>query len=909
MNDNKTIPPLLAQKLLKFFIREDLAEEVLGDLEEKFYETARNKSSFRAKLNFWYQVINYLRPFAIKHSRQHSTMINLDIYRNYFKTAIRNLARHRTYSIINLSCLTLGLASSMIIFQYVTKEKEADSFHSNSENIYRVAYDLNIHGQHDQTFSRFLYGAGEAFEEEIPEVENFVRVESHFFQEGPTMTRKKSDEVIAFKDIRSVIVDTTFLSVFSFPMLEGEPSTALKQPQAILLTQNMAKKMFGYEDAIGQLVHYAAPDITLQDFVVTGILENTPPNSHIQFDVVIPKQNFIKNKSSDQLANMAWSDEKYTAFVSLRPDADLIKTEGLMTDLVDRYIGQYIEPRGLQLEAKLQPIESIYFDRNTDLGFTGFGSMRLVTKTGNRQIIYFLSVIGFITLAIAFVSYINLSTIRSLDRAKEVGVRKVIGASKVNLKWQFFFESTITNCTALLLAIGLVIFLTPALEDFVQIEFGSSSWLSTPFLISFGGIFISGAVLSGAYPAFVLSSFKPISALKGNVSDTVGRFNTRRVLVVLQYAPAIILLVCSSVVYQQLFFMQNKDIGLEMDRLITIRSPRILPKGVTNSEAEAKLKNEILALPSVAKACYSGNQVGRGLNFPLSFKTDSAGQVGEFEVVGTGVDHDFADVYGLKLMAGEPFRKGMKHNSGGHSQINRVLVNETAVREWGFKNNLDAVGKTVTTVNNKNYQIHGVLEDFNWSSVHKSTEPVVFWYTSTNRFITVGLNSPDFQHALQDLQSIYESLFPEDAFHYEFADEVFGMQYQEDQRFARMFVLFSFVSILIAALGLFGLSAFAVARRGKEVGIRKVLGASTGQLFGLLSSEFLILALIAFALACPIAWVTMKIWLQSFAFRIDLTVIPFLGAGLGALIIALLSVSWTTFKTSVMNPVHTLKDE
>ncbi|MDN5213302.1 permease prefix domain 2-containing transporter [Fulvivirgaceae bacterium BMA12] len=910
MMEKRQHPPRWATKLLHRICAPHLLEEIYGDLLEEYTYQFHKNGPRKAYWDYVFTVLGFIQPFAVRKKLidRRSPLINFTMLRNYFITALRNIARYKTYSTINLAGLTLGLACSMLIFQYVTMERGADQFHEKVDQIYRVAFKTEVNGQTAETFSHIFYGAGEAFAAEIPELENFTRIQADFFQEGPTVSHTEGENKQTFKDIRAIIVDTTFLSIFSFPLLSGDPNTALQQPQAILLTEGIAQRMFGPENPVGKIVDYAllgAP----QSFVVTGLLKDIPQNSHIQFDVVIPNLNFLNNLSEQALKNMAWGRDEYTTFVSITPNSDLEKIEKIMTDIVDHHIGENLRRNNIKLSTVLQPMKSVYFDRETDLGVTGFGSVQLTTRTGNDQIVYFLTVIGIITLVIAFISYVNLSTIRSLDRAKEVGIRKVTGANRSNIQWQFFFEAALINFTALVLALLLLLLLMPTINAFSQLGFTPTFWLSKPFLILFGGVFLLGVVLSGAYPALVLSSFRPITVLRGNFSSPAGRSNLRRVLIVLQYTPVIALLVCTTVVFKQLNYMQKKDIGLEMSELVTIRSPRLLPEGMNNRSAEPALKKEILALSSVASVSFTGNQAGRGLNFPHHFEVDSAGQTGIQTVTGTGVDHDFADVYGLTIVAGAPFTEGMSRNTGGQQKVNKVLVNETAVKTWGFKRNEDAVGQIITNLDGGKFYILGVLEDFNWSSVHKETQPVMFWYTPTNRFMTIKLNTADLNNSLMEVKSIYDQLFPEDVFHYEMTDTVFKGQYDEDKKFAHIFGIFSGVSILIASLGLFGLSAFTTARRSKEVGIRKVLGASVNHIVRLLSREFLFLVFIAFVLACPIAWMVMRNWLENFAFRIDLTGAPFIASGLGALLIAIITVSWKTFNAATTNPVNVLKNE
>jgi putative ABC transport system permease protein len=524
---------------------------------------------------------------------------------------------------------------------------------------------------------------------------------------------------------------------------------------------------------------------------------------------------------------------------------------------------------------------------------------------------YFFSVIAIITLAIALMSYINLSTVRSLDRAKEVGIRKVVGAHKHNLKVQFFMESVLMNTAALAISALLIFLLMPSFNAYVRTDITWVSWFNSTFLALFGGVFVIGVLLSGLYPAFVLSSFTPIAALKGKVGSFTSRSRLRKLLVVLQYAPAIALLVCTIVVYNQLHFMKNMDVGLKMDKLITIRSARFLPENTRSRDAEAIFRNELKTIPSIAAASYAGNQAGRGLNFLVGFSADSAGRSGVTVFKCSGIDHEFANVFGLKLLAGEPFTEGMSPMYGKPDEfVQKVLVNETAVRTWGFEKMGDAVGRVLTSDEGGRFYVQGVLEDFNWSSAHKATDPVMFWYTPNNRFMTIRISAgANFNAALAQIKGVYDKLFPMDVFHYEFAEDVYNKQYGEDEKFAKLFGFFSGMAILIATMGLFGLSAFSAERRSKEVGIRKVLGANTGQIVQLLGKDFIMLVFVAFVIASPVAWFVMVAWLQNFAFHIDLNTIPFVVTGICALLIALITVSVKSISVASTNPVNVLRSE
>ena len=907
-------PPRWARNMLRLFCPSHLLEEIDGDLLEEYHYQLKINGPQKACWDYVINVATFLRPFSSKRisSNPPTTLLTTIMLRNYLITAVRNISKNRTYSFINLTGLTLGLVSSMLIFQYVIFENSADEFHKNFENIYRVSFKRVISGGTPETLSQIFLGAGEAFKEEVPTVENFTRIRADFFQEGPTISHTFNGEKIAFKDVRSIIVDSIFLKFFTFPLLKGDSISALQSLNSVIITESTALRLFGEDEPIGKIIEYSMNQGP-QTLEVTGVIRDVPANSHLQFDLLIPLQHFMNNIPEENKKYYSdWNFEEFTTYVELRPQADVKDAEAMMTEIVNHNIGDDLRQTNTTITVQLQPMSSVYFDRKTDLGLVGFGSAIVSTRTGNERMVYFFTIIAIITLAIALMSYVNLSTVRSLDRAKEVGIRKVVGAYRSSLKFQFFMESTLINVAAAIIAILLVMLLMPFFNSFTQANFTLNSWFNPTFLMLFGAVFVAGILLSGLYPAFVLSSFKPIVALKGKIgSSFMSRTRLRKFLIVLQYAPAIALLVCTMVVYNQLDFMRSMDVGLEMDKLITVRSARFLPEGVRSRDAEAVFKNELGTLSAVVGATYAGNQAGRGLNFLIPFDLDSTGQSGIRFMKGSGIDHDFADVFGLKILAGKPFTVGMAPMYGDPDDfIRRVLVNETAVRTWGIKKNEDAVGRVLASIEGSRYYIHGVLEDFNWSSAHKSTDPVILWYTANNRFMTIKIDSEaNFENAVAQIKSIYDRLFPMDVFHYEFAEEVYNRQYGEDVKFAKLFGIFSSMAIFIASLGLFGLSAFTAARRSKEIGIRKVMGANINQIVQLLSKEFLFLVFIALVIASPVAWFVMNNWLQNFAFHINLTARPFIMVGAGALLVAFITVGLRSLRVASINPINTLRDE
>jgi len=828
--------------------------------------------------------------------------------RNYVKIAWRTLVHNKVYSLINLVGLTVGLVTSMLIFQYVIFENSADRFHTNSDQIYRLALKQTVNNGTPDIFSQVFLGAGETFKKEVPAVESFTRIRADFFQEGPTVTLPNNREKIAIKDVRSILTDPSFLTVFSFPLIRGDKLTALQNPGSVLLTASMAQRLFGDTDPMGKMIDYSLAKGP-QSLIVTGVLQDPPANSHIQFDVVLPLQNLIG--SLPESDRQAWNFRGFTTYVKLRSDANPEQAATLMNRVTDRSIGELYKQMNSTLVVQLQPLHSVYFDRKTDLGLTGDGSALVTTRTGNQRMVYFFTFIASITLLIALINYVNLSTVRSLDRSKEVGVRKVLGALKSNLKIQFFLETMLMNGAALVWALIITAVLIPSFNRFVQANFTLTSWFNAPFLLLFGAVFIAGVFLSGLYPAFILSSFAPMAALTGKVGSLTSRSFVWRFLVVLQYTPAIALVVCTIVVYNQLEFMRQKDIGLDLDDLVTIRSPRFLPQNMSSEQSEVAFRDELRKISGIQGASYTGNQAGRGLNFLAAFSPDSTGGSSLTWIKCSGVDQDFADVFGLTVRAGFFFTEGMTATYGNPNDfVRKVVLNETAVRSLGFRNNKEAIGRVLTAKDGQRYYVLGIVEDFNWASAHKATDPVMLWYTPNNRFMTIRLASAtDKQQVLAQLKRSYDQLFPTDVFHYEFAEEVYNRQYGEDETFTKLFGLFSGLAILIASLGLFGLSAFTAARRRKEVAVHRVLGAGVGTIFSLLAEDFLKMVLLAMVVASPLAWYAMDQWLEDFAYRIAIQWWAFVVAGLLTVLIALVTVSFQSIKAALLNPVKSLRNE
>ena len=826
----------------------------------------------------------------------------LTMLRNHVRFAFRAFRKQKGYTFINTAGLALGLTCCILIFQFVTYQYSFDRFNEKADQIYRVALSIDMN-QEGRVISALLgHGFGPAFAQEVPEIARYARVFPDFFQEGPTVTYRTPTEVRTFKESQVLYADPDLLDMFTYPMLNGDLATALKQPRTLLLTERTATKYFGDEDPIGKMLEYRSIGFVAGAYTVAGVLKDIPANSHLQFDMLLPMQDLLDQYGENGLITAPWNlGGGFTAYVEMRPDAQTETIEPKLADVLYRHLGDDLEAINAVAEVELQPLESVYLDNETRSGSV---------ETGHKASAQFFAIIALITLVIALINYINLATARAMDRAREVGVRKTMGALREQLIGQFMMESALTNLVAFVLALGGALLLTPVLNALANTQITPfDTWSNPSFLVAFVAVFALGAILSGMYPAFVLSSFQPVRALKGKMESFRGRINLRKGLVVLQFAASIALLTGTGVVYSQLHFMRGIDIGLDVDQILVITSPRVLPDGMDGPTAETTLKNEVLDLAAVRGASFAGNMVGQGFNVGTLAALEGADLSSARETRVTGVDHAFADVYGLELVAGKPFHEGMSPWFIGPGDRPRpVLINETAVRTFGLPGNEAALGKIINT-EGLSYIVQGVLKDFNWSSVHQPTEAVLFRYLHVNRFLSLKVAQADMVATVAAIKKIYDELFPNDLFQYQFADAVYDEQYRNDEQFATLFSVFAGLSIFIACLGLFGLASFTAARRRKEIGIRKALGASAGSIVRLISFDFLLLVGMAFFLGTPLAWYFTSNWLDGFAYRIDLSIWLVVAAGVLTLLIALLTVSYQSIKAALADPVKSLRYE
>lgn len=807
--------------------------------------------------------------------------------RNYWKITVRNLLKNKGFTAINIFGLAIGLATCLLILFYVTDELSFDRFNKNADRIYRIDGDLMFGGSH------FIIAAcpgtvGPTAKSELPEVEDFVRFRGY----GGFVVRKGNQNL---QENRVIYADSGLFKVFTLPMISGDPGSALKDPRSVVITENTANKYFGNTDVVGK--NLIVDDTTL--LKVTGVIENIPSNSHFNFDF------FVSLSTSDESRVDNWLSNNFSTYLLLKKGADEKKVQ----EKLEKMILRYVEPQAIQavhmnleefkksggfLNYSLMPLTDIhlYSNKSAELGVNG-----------NIQYVYIFSLIALLILIIACVNFMNLSTARSSGRAKEVGVRKVLGSARKNLIGQFLFESILISFISLVLGLVLVSISIPYFNQLTGKQLDgsifSNAWL-TPALIV---LMLIVGLLAGSYPAFFLSSFKPVEVLKGKLSAGFKSSFLRSGLVVFQFFISISLIIGTIVIYTQLKFIQNKDVGFDRQHVLVLNNTDPL-----GSRAKA-FEQELLKIPGITNATMTGFLPTNGWRSDNPFFKEAVlNPQNAISMQVWSVDENYIPTLDMKIASGRNFSKDFPADSSG------LIVNEAAAKLLGMQ---DPVNKKLYYLDDINgngesltpFHIVGVVKDFNFNSLRSVVTPVALMYKKQTSCMAFRINTKDIPSLIAAVERKWEQMAPGQPFSYSFMDDDFNRIYQSDQKVGKIFISFALFAILIACLGLFGLITYAAQQRTKEIGIRKVLGASELNVAGLLSKDFLKLIIIAFLVAFPIAWWAMNEWLQQFAYRITINWWMFLMAGLVAMLIGLITVSFQAIKAAIANPVDSLRSE
>lgn len=799
--------------------------------------------------------------------------------KNYLKVAVRNLLRYKTYSLINLAGLAVGMTCAFLILLYVNDELRYDRFHEKAERIYRIAW-LDEHPQ-----TRTPHPMAQALVKDLPEVENAVSLSPMW---GAGLTRrifsvrygdKRFDEQNVFS------VDTTFFKVFSFPLLKGDPRTALQEPFAIILSERMAQKYFGAEEALGKVLRLNNE----VDLKVAGVLQNVPTQSHFHFDFLI---SYALLKPRETGSYYTWADFGHYNYILLKPGADPQTVEAKIPSWIGKYLelseAELAELRAGPSRFALQPLTDIHL--RSHLAWE-------LEPNGDTAYVYLFTAVAVFILLIAGINFMNLATARSATRAKEVGVRKVLGAARAQLVGQFMGEALWLSLGALALAIASVELLLP-LFNAVSGRALTIHYLEQPRLF-FGmcGLALLVGIFSGGYPAFFLSAYQPAKVLKGETAAGNRSTRFRRALVVTQFTLSIALIIGALLVSAQLDFLRSHKLGFAQERILVLRL-----KHQPMREQYESVKAELLRRPEVLRASAVSNVPGGRFNSnPIQWRPaeEDAG------VMQTRVDHDFFATLDIPLAEGRAFQKESTTDADS-----AFILNETAAKLFDWDT---AVGKRITWFDDDDTRrgtVIGVAKDFHFQSLHTRIQPLLISLTRRSfNYMLVKVGPNDLPGTLAHCEAVWKKFDPEFDFEYSFLDADFDRLYRAEGRVQTLFGYFTFLAVFIACLGLFGLASFTTQQRRKEIGVRKVLGASVAGVVGMLSKDFVKLVLLANVLAWPLAYFAMSRWLRDFAYRIDIGFGIFMFAGGLALLIALLTVSAQALKAALTNPVEALRYE
>lgn len=802
---------------------------------------------------------------------------------NYFKIAYRNLMKHRSFSFINTAGLSIGISVCFIIMLYVQDELSFDRFNKKADRIVRVVFKANING--GKIFeANVMPPVASAMKSDYPEVKDATRL--HVAGTPKIVYKDKT-----FKNDELAFVDPNFFMIFTLPLLEGNAATALQQPNSIIISKEISKKYFGNEDPLGKTLSF--PDDHAV-FKVTGMIDKIPSNSHFHFDL------FASMAGLDEAKSDSWMGSNFFTYLLLKPGYDYKKLEAKLPEMVKKYMGPQIQQnmgisldqfitKGNELGFALQPLTSIHLYSHSN---------HELSPSGNPMYVYIFGAIAIFMLLIACINFINLSTASASKRAKEVGVRKVIGSSKIQLVKQFLIESSLLVFIALIISLVII---KLALPEFNNISGKNLIFdFNTKIIASFIALGIAVALIAGMYPAFFLSSFKPISVLKGKVSGNNKTFGLRSSLVVFQFFISVGLIVSTLVVWQQMKFIQNKKLGYDKEQLLTIPNSYALGKN------EEVFKQEMLQNPQIVNATVSSykpagpSSGGNAFAYPQGHDNEIM-RTTEYHI-----DEQYIATFEMKIASGRNFSKDFATDSTG------MIINETAAKAFGW-NNTTAIGKIIIRENssrgtNVPYHVIGVVKDFNFQSLHQSITPLLMTLEPDWGLI-FKVKTADIQGLISSMKKKWNSYNTGEPFTYTFMDDLYNKTYSAETKTGTILNIFAVLTILVACLGLFGLATYTAEQRTKEIGIRKVLGASVMQVAEMLSKDFIKLVGIACLIAFPLSYWAMSKWLESFAYRINISWWTFALAGFAALLIALITISFQAIKAAIANPVESLRSE
>ena len=887
-------PPRLVNNFFRWFCHPEIRDYIEGDLIELYRERLLTSGKRKADLWFAIDVILLFRPGIVR-SFQYYNQNPSGMLKSYFVISWRTVSRNKIFTAINIAGLAIGLAACLLILQFVIFELSFDRFHSKLERTYRVTNDRFQNGKLIQHGTITYPTIGPVMAREFPEIEEFSRV-------MPVGTINVRIDDRNFRDDEAIMADERFFSLFDFDLLAGDVN-GLKAPYTALLTETTARKFFDApqgdaRELIGKTFYWG---LDQTPYEVKGILANVPANSHIQFDAIISYATMV---SQDPEADNSWRWSDMYHYLVLKPGSSPEALQSKFEDFSQRHF-QGDKVSGSIEKFYLQPLSRAHLYSDYEYDFA---------DTASGKAVWAMLIVAIFILVIAWINYVNLTTSRAIERAKEVGLRKVMGAFKSQVVAQFIFESLVITIIAAILSVLLVLLLQPMFNQIVGAEF---TWrmlwdhVTLRQLVLIITALIIGAAVAGFYPAMILSKYQPVMVLKGKFTRSASGHLLRKALVVFQFTASAALIAGTLIVTRQIQFMNEADLGFNMKNLVVVESPQLLQYDSTFNTRIEDFKEEVKKISSVINATTTWRVPGDRLGRAFNVRVDGQPADMHYTISHVGVDHDFFKTMDIKVVGGRTFLPS--DHRINFDDLNTVVINKHAMRLFGFKNPDDAVGQQLLWGNDgtRKWTIVGVVNDYHQEGLQKPMEAMVFRPAySTDSPILVKIESgTNVEEAISNVKTLYQKFFAGNSFEYDFLEDQYKAQYRDDQRFGKVIGVFTGIAIVVACLGLIGLSSFTAAQRTKEIGIRKVLGATVMNVVSILSIDFIKLVIFAALISIPIAYISMREWLDGYTYRIDLNWILFALPVIMVILIATITICFQVLKVAMTKPAETLKCE
>ncbi|GAB4230970.1 MAG: ABC transporter permease [Ekhidna sp.] len=810
------------------------------------------------------------------------------MFKNYFNIALRNLLKHKFYTGLNIVGLAIGLACFMLISLFILDELSYDRFHDGADRIYRVDFNATLNGS-DHISAQVGAPLAAAAKSDFPQVEDALKV-----RRSGTWFLKREESIETFKEETVLMADSNFFQFFTIPLKYGSAAGALQRPNTIALDATTATKIFGDINPVGERLILDGQD----SYEVTAVYEDLPQNSHFTHNVILSMVTF------DWTNNQNWLSTNFNTYLKLKEGSTMEEVQAQFPQMIKTYCEPLIEQfLNMNLEELFESGNSLGFGLTplTDIHLYSHKDGELEAN-GDIKYVYIFSAVALFILILACINFMNLSTARSANRAKEVGVRKVMGAYKNQLINQFLSEAILISFISTLVAFLFTALALPLFNSIASKSLSFYSLMDGSFLLFILALVLVVGILAGSYPAFYLSMFRPAEVLKGTIKQGVKSGPIRSTLVVFQFAISIIMIIGTAIVFDQLSFIQNKKLGFDKDQVLMVHDAWILRDNVNSFKEEASRNSNV-----INSTIASFTPTGRRDNSDLYFKNATASSDESLVINIAVVDYTFINTLGLNMVEGRGFSEGFSSDSTA------VIINETAARRFGYDN---PVGSKIYNYGGSNdepvvegYRIIGVVEDFHFQSLRENISPLVMHLGQNNGYALFKIQPENIEETIAYIEQKWEEIVPGQPFQYSFMDQEFNAMYAEEQKVSEVFTSFSVLAIVIACLGLFGLAAFTAEQKTKEIGIRKTLGATVTNIVTLLSKNFMKLVLIAFGIAIPVSYWAMNAWLEDFAYRTTFKPTTFIISGLIALLIALLTIGFQSWNAARVNPAESLKDE